>query len=59
MLPDQHPRPGEACVTLGYVIDHSNCPMLVDTGVGVGHPEFASLFDPVHHPIDAAVAGVG
>lgn len=57
--PDEHPRAGETCVVFGYIIAHSEGPVLVDTGVGVGHPEVDSLFEAVHHPIDAALAAAG
>lgn len=59
VLPDQHPRAGATCVVFGFVIDHSQGPVLVDTGVGVGHSDIDSSFNPVHYPIDAALASVG
>lgn len=46
-------------MVFGFVIHHSNGPVLVDTGVGVGHPDIDSAFSPIHHPIDEALAEVG
>ena len=43
----------------GFVIQHADGPVLVDTGVGTGHTEVDSLFSTVHHPIDHALAAAG
>jgi glyoxylase-like metal-dependent hydrolase (beta-lactamase superfamily II) len=59
VLPRSHPRAAAACVVFGFVIHHDDGPVLVDTGVGVGHPEIDSAFSPVHHPISEELAGVG
>lgn len=59
VLPETHPRAGEACVVLGFVIHHASGPVLVDTGVGTGHVEIDSTFAPIHHPIDDVLSGVG
>lgn len=59
LLPDYHPRAGEACVVFGFVIHHPEGPLLVDTGVGTGHSDIDSLFAPVHHPIEDALARAG
>lgn len=58
-LPPTHPRAGAACVVFGFVIHHSDGPVLVDTGVGVGHPAIDSAYSPVHHPIAEGLAEVG
>ena len=58
-LPETHPRAGEACVVLGFVIRHAHGAVLVDTGVGTGHTEIDSTFTPIHHPIDDALGEVG
>lgn len=59
VLPERHPRSGTACAVFGFVIHHASGPVLVDTGVGVGHQEMDALFAPVHHPIEGALAEVG
>jgi N-acyl homoserine lactone hydrolase len=57
--PPNHPRAGEACLVFGFVIHHDDGPVLVDTGVGVGHPDIDLAFSPVHHPISNLLAEVG
>ena len=42
-----------------YLIHHPAGPVLVDTGVGTGHPGIDGLFSPVHHDLDAALAAHG
>lgn len=59
VLPERHPRAGAVCAVFGFVIHHASGPVLVDTGVGVGHQELDALFAPVHHPIEGALAEVG
>jgi glyoxylase-like metal-dependent hydrolase (beta-lactamase superfamily II) len=59
VLPDYHPRAGAACVVFGFVIHHAEGPVLVDTGVGTGHTGIDSLFAPVHHSIEDAMANMG
>lgn len=59
VLPSYHPRAGVPCVVYGFVIHHLEGPVLVDTGVGTGHPDIDSLFARVHHPIEDALAQVG
>ncbi|MEN8239746.1 MAG: N-acyl homoserine lactonase family protein [Actinomycetota bacterium] len=58
-LPEHHPRAGEACVVFGFVIHHSDGPILVDSGVGTGRPDIDEGYLPIHHPIDKALADVG
>jgi glyoxylase-like metal-dependent hydrolase (beta-lactamase superfamily II) len=58
-LPDQHSRAGAASVVFGLVIHHPRGPVLVDSGVGVGHETIDRLFSPVHRPLDQALAGTG
>lgn len=59
VLPDYHPRAGAACVVFGFVIHNAEGPILVDTGAGTGRADIESMFAPVHHPIDDALAEVG
>jgi glyoxylase-like metal-dependent hydrolase (beta-lactamase superfamily II) len=59
VLPDTHPRAGVLCPVFGFVIHHRQGAVLVDTGVGGGHARLDVLFSVVHHPLEAALAGVG
>ena len=59
VLPEDHPRAGSACMVFGFVVHHSEGPVLVDTGVGVGHRAIESLFSPVHHSVDGALGRIG
>lgn len=58
-LPEHHPRAGPRCVVFGFLVDHPHGPVLVDTGVGVGHPTIDRLFTPTHHSLDRALAARG
>jgi N-acyl homoserine lactone hydrolase len=44
-----------------HLVLHPEGPILVDTGVGLGHAFIDELYSPVHHDLDAALAdhGVG
>ncbi|MCH7583693.1 MAG: N-acyl homoserine lactonase family protein [Acidobacteria bacterium] len=59
VLPEDHPRAGSACMVFGFVVHHSEGPVLVDTGVGVGNRNIDSAFSPVHHSVDGALARIG
>lgn len=43
----------------GYLIDHPDGRILVDTGVGIGNAFIDELYSPVHHDLDTALAGHG
>jgi len=56
-LPGFHPRHGEPCPVFAFLIRHPEGALLVDTGVGQGHPGIDELYSPVQYPIvDALVA---
>lgn len=58
-LPASHPRAGAACSVYAFLVHHPQGAVLVDTGVGHGHPDIDRLFQPVHHDLDAALADHG
>jgi N-acyl homoserine lactone hydrolase len=59
-LPPGHPRAGGGPYPVyGFVIVHPEGPILVDTGVGGGHPELEAGYRPVHHDLAAALDRVG
>jgi glyoxylase-like metal-dependent hydrolase (beta-lactamase superfamily II) len=43
----------------GYLVLHPAGPIVVDTGVGVGHPWIDEMYGPEHHDLDAALARHG
>lgn len=59
VLPDSHPRVGTPTPVYAFLIDHHEGPVLVDTGVGLGHADIVRLFSPVHHSLDDALATLG
>ncbi len=42
-----------------YLVTHPDGPILVDTGVGIGHSLIDDLYSPVHHDLDGALAEHG
>ncbi len=42
-----------------FLVKHPDGPVLIDTGVGVGHDVINELYSPVHHDLDAALAEHG
>jgi glyoxylase-like metal-dependent hydrolase (beta-lactamase superfamily II) len=61
VLPESHPEAkgtGRA-VVFGFVIDHPDGPIVVDTGVGRGHPLIDAMYSPSGPDLDDALAGVG
>jgi N-acyl homoserine lactone hydrolase len=53
-----------ACPTFpvfAFLVDHPDGPVLIDTGVGLGHDVIDELYSPVHYDLDDALAehGVG
>ena len=59
VLPEDHPRAGSACMVFGFVVHHSEGPVLVDTGVGVGRADIDSAFSPVQHSVNGTLGRVG
>jgi N-acyl homoserine lactone hydrolase len=59
-LPDDgDPRAGEKVVVCGYLIDHPDGLVLLDTGIAEGHEEVEELYHPVRRPLDEALATAG
>lgn len=58
-LPSNHPRAGEECPVFAFVIWHPKGPVLVDSGVGRGHDEIDTLYQPRHYPIEETLAERG
>lgn len=59
-LPPEHPRAGGGPYPVyGFVITHPDGPVLVDTGVGEGHPDVDRIYSPRRHDLAAALDGVG
>jgi N-acyl homoserine lactone hydrolase len=56
---DGDPRAGEKMVVCAYLIDHTDGPVLFDTGIGFGDDEFEDFYRPVRRPLDDALATVG
>jgi hypothetical protein len=40
-------------------MEHPDRPVLIDTAVGLDHEGINELYSPVHHDLDAALAGHG
>lgn len=56
-LPDDgDPRAGEKVVVCGYLIDHPDGLVLLDTGIAEGNAEVDELYHPVRRPLDEALA---
>jgi N-acyl homoserine lactone hydrolase len=56
---DGDPRAGEKVVVCGYVIDHPDGLILLDTGIAEGNEEVEELYQPVRRPLDEALAAAG
>jgi N-acyl homoserine lactone hydrolase len=56
---DGDPRAGEKVVVCGYLIDHPDGLVLLDTGIAEGHQEVEELYHPVRRPLDEALATAG
>jgi glyoxylase-like metal-dependent hydrolase (beta-lactamase superfamily II) len=56
---DGDPRAGEKVVVCGYLIDHPDGLVLLDTGIAEGHEEVEDLYHPVRRPLDEALASAG
>jgi N-acyl homoserine lactone hydrolase len=56
---DGDPRAGEKVVVCGYLIDHADGPVLLDTGIAEGHEETEELYHPVRRSLDAGLAAAG
>lgn len=56
---DGDPRAGEKVVVCGYLIDHPDGLVLLDTGIAEGDEEVEELYHPVRRPLDEALATVG
>jgi N-acyl homoserine lactone hydrolase len=56
---DGDPRAGEKVVVCGYLIDHPDGLILLDTGIAEGHEEVEELYHPVRRPLDDALATAG
>jgi glyoxylase-like metal-dependent hydrolase (beta-lactamase superfamily II) len=57
-LPENHPLAGRPCVVDAFLIRHPEGPVLVDTGVGLGHPVIERLYRPVARSLVDALATV-
>jgi glyoxylase-like metal-dependent hydrolase (beta-lactamase superfamily II) len=55
-LPSFHPMAGDSCVVYAFVIHHPDGLVLVDTGVGTGHPGIEKLYQPVTKALSDALA---
>lgn len=42
-----------------FLVEHSDGPVLIDTGVGLGNQVIDQMYAPVHHDLDAALADHG
>jgi N-acyl homoserine lactone hydrolase len=56
---DGDPRAGEKVVVCGYLIDHPDGLVLLDTGIATGHAEVEERYRPVRRSLDEALAGAG
>ena len=56
---DGDPRAGEKVVVCGYLIDHPDGLVLLDTGIAEGHAEVEETYHPVRRPLDEALATAG
>lgn len=60
-LPDTHPEASNqrTVPVYGYVIDHPDGAIVVDTGVGFGNPLIDEMYEPVRVRLDEALDRVG
>jgi N-acyl homoserine lactone hydrolase len=58
-MPDGDPRAGEKVVVSGYLIDHPDSLVLLDTGIAEGNAEVEELYHPVRRPLDEALGTAG
>jgi N-acyl homoserine lactone hydrolase len=56
---DGDPRAGEKVVVCGYLIDHPDGLVLLDTGIAEGHAEVEELYHPARRPLEDVLATVG
>jgi N-acyl homoserine lactone hydrolase len=59
MPDDGDPRAGEKVVVCGYLIDHPDGLVLLDTGIAEGHQEVEETYHPVRRTLDDALATAG
>jgi N-acyl homoserine lactone hydrolase len=59
MPDDGDPRAGEKVVVCGYLIDHPDGLVLLDTGIAEGHHEVEERYHPVRRPLDEVLATAG
>ena len=59
MPDDGDPRAGEKVVVCGYLIDHPDGLVLLDTGIAEGHQEVEETYHPVRRSMDEALATAG
>lgn len=57
--PATHPLAGQSGPVNAYTLRHPDGLILVDTGVGDGHPGIDEWYQPVHRPLDDALAAHG
>jgi glyoxylase-like metal-dependent hydrolase (beta-lactamase superfamily II) len=50
-LPAGTPQAGEVCPVYGFVVTHPAGAVVVDTGIGEGHPGVESLYRPARRPL--------
>lgn len=60
-LPEWHPAAAtdRTCPVYGFVIDHPDGAIVVDTGVGLGNAFLDATYDPQVQPLDAALIAEG
>ena len=58
-LPDSHPAGGGAAVVFGFVIDHPDGAIVVDTGVGRGNQFIDEVYSPEVRDLDATLSAAG
>ena len=56
---DGDPRAGEKVVVCGFLIDHPDGLVLLDTGIAEGHDQVEETYHPVRRPLDEALATAG
>lgn len=61
LLPEGHPAAieGRAAVVFGFVIDHPDGAIVVDTGIGRGNEFIDQAYSPTVRDLDAAISEVG
>jgi N-acyl homoserine lactone hydrolase len=58
-FPQHHPLAGRRGLVFAFAVRHRNGVVLVDTGVGSGHPGLDSSYRPVRRPLVAALGEQG